>query len=116
MKTILLTAFAALALLTQPAPAGIFSKAAKKDSKEKNEGLPPDQRMPKADARLAKMRELITRGTTSGTLTKAESGSLTRELEAVERREEQYRRSMDKVTGGERRKLNSDITDLHARI
>lgn len=82
----------------------------------KNKGVEPDQRAVGADARLAAMRRMIEAGTASGRLTKTESGSLTRELEGIERREEQYRRSMDKVTRGEREKLHRDISDLHQRL
>jgi predicted nucleic acid-binding Zn-ribbon protein len=97
-------------------PSSVVAGAAKKEAAEKNKALPPKQRMPGADARLAKMRTLIANGTASGKLTKAETDSLIRELTAVEDREAQYRRSMDKVTKGERKKLNEDITDLHQRI
>lgn len=111
----LLTAIAGLSLLPTTASAGIFRKKAKQEA-AKDKETPPKHRMPVADARIEKMHKLIATGTRNGKLTKAETGSLTRELEVIERREEQYRRSMDKVTRGERRKLNRDITDLHQRI
>jgi hypothetical protein len=105
-------AFVATVSIAPSAAAG----QAKKEAAEKNADLPPKERTPVADARLAKMRTLISEGTKSGKLTKAESDSLTRELTAIEAREAQYRRSMEKVTKGERKKLNNDISDLHERI
>ena len=115
MKLLTHLVFAVLvAAVSIPSPA--VAGAAKKETAGKNKDVPPKERMPVADARLAKMHTLIANGTANGKLTKAESDSLTRELTAVEAREAQYRRSMEKVTKGERKKLNSDITDLHERV
>lgn len=113
--TCLTIAIAAVTFMPVTATAGIKKKA-KKEAAEKSKDVEADQKMPKADVRIEKMRLLIAKGTKNGKLTKTESGSLTRELEGIEKREEQYRRSMDKVTGGERRKLNHEITDLHERL
>ena len=111
----LLTIIAGLTLLPTTASAGIFRRRAAAAANKDNKSAPRES-MPAADARIEKMHKLIEAGTKNGKLTKAETGSLTRELEVIERREEQYRRSMDKVTSGERRKLNQEITDLHQRI
>jgi len=113
--TCLTIVLAAVSFMPATASAGV-NKEAKKEAKAKEKEIEPDKKMPKADYRIEKMRLLIEKGTKNGKLTKAESDSLTRELEGVERREEQYRRSMDKVTEGERKKLNRDITDLHQRL
>ena len=117
MKTIvcLLTVITGLTMLPTNASAGIFRRRAAAAANKDNKAGPKES-MPLADARIEKMHKLIETGTRSGKLTKAETGSLKRELEVIERREEQYRRSMDKVTSGERRKLNQEITDLHQRI
>src|SRR5436190_9955669 len=90
---------AALVATVSIAPSAAAGPA-KKEAAEKNGNLPPKERTPVADARLAKMRTLISEGTKSGKLTKAESDSLTRELTAIEDREAKYRRSMEKVTKG----------------
>ena len=117
MKTIvcLLTAITGLTMLPATTSAGIFRRKARAMENKDNKSAPED-RMPVADVRIEKMQKLIEAGTKSGKLTKSETGSLTRELAVIERREEQYRRSMDKVTPGERWKLNEEITDLHRRI
>jgi len=115
MKTILLITIAALVLLPVQLTAGP-NKEVKEAAAEKNRDVDHDQKLPQIDSRIEKMRLLIEKGTKNGALTKAESGSLTRELKVIEQREERYRRSMDKVSGGERRKLSCDINDLHRRI
>ena len=98
------------------AQAGPVRARIRREVAAKNKHVEPDERAAGADARLAAMRRVIESGIASGKLTKAEAGSLTRELEGIERREEQYRRSMDKVTRGERAALHRDIGDLHQRL
>ena len=115
-STLLFLAATFLSLSVATATAGPVRAKIRKEVAAKNKSIEPDSRAVGADARLAAMRLMIKSGTKSGKLTKTESGSLTRELEAIERREELYRRSMEKVTRGEREKLHGEISDLHQRL
>jgi hypothetical protein len=78
--------------------------------------VPPELRTPRVDARTEKMRLLIVEGIKSGKLTAGEATSLEHELSRIEREEETYKRSGNKVGRRERKDLNHDINLLHERI
>ena len=123
MKSLpLLPLTAVLALTTASVQAGdLKTPGARADIREavqeKNgAGIPPELRTPRADARIEKMRLLIVQGIKDGQITAGEANSLEHELSRLEREEETYKRSGDKVRKRERKDLKRDINQLHERI